>query len=263
MILLEVVVLAVVQGIAEFLPISSSGHVVVVSALFDQFGQSIPDEEKLSLNIALHVGTLGAILVFFRRRLVALFGQDRRTIGLLLVGTLPAVVVGAPLRLYFAQSLQCTLLVGWMFPLTGLILVWGARMKPGSLDCCKLGYGRALWIGAFQALAILPGISRSGASIVAGMSCGLKREEAAAFAFLLAIPIIAGAGLIEAACLIGRSSDLVSTGLLGLGVVLSFVVGLASLAWLVRWLEKGRLHHFAWWVFLLGPVVIIWQLLLS
>ena len=135
-------------------------------------------------------------------------------------------------------------------------------MKPGSLDCSELGYGRALWIGAFQALAVLPGISRSGASIVAGMSCGLKRDEAATFAFLLAIPIIGGAGLIEAACLSGRTSNLVSTGLLGLGVVLSFVVGLASLAWLVRWLAKGHLHHFAWWVFLLGPVVIIWQLLL-
>jgi undecaprenyl-diphosphatase len=263
MIPFEVVVLAVVQGIAEFLPISSSGHVVVVSALFDQLGQSIPDEEKLSLNIALHVGTLGAILVFYRHRLAALFGRDRRMIGLLLVGTLPAVAVGAPLRLFLAESLHCTLLVGWMFPLTGVILVWGARMKPGSVNCCELGYGRALWIGGFQALAVLPGISRSGASIVAGMSCGLKREEAAAFSFLLAIPVIGGAGLIEAACLIGRSSDPVSTGLLGLGVVLSFVVGLASLAWLVRWLKKGHLLHFAWWVFLLGPTVIIWQLLLG
>lgn len=263
MILIEVVVLAVVQGIAEFLPISSSGHVVVVSALFDELGRSVPDEEKLSLNIALHVGTLGAIFVFYRHRLLALFDQDRRLIGLLVVGTLPAVLVGAPLRLYFSESLHNTLLAGWMFPLTAALLVWGGRMARGTLDCSELGYGRALWIGGFQALAVLPGISRSGASIVGGLSCGLKREEAAAFSFLLAIPVIGGAGLIEAACLIGRSSDSVSAGLIGLGVVLSFVVGLASLAWLVRWLERGRLHLFAWWVVLLGPAVIIWQLFLS
>ncbi|NQT15662.1 MAG: undecaprenyl-diphosphate phosphatase, partial [Planctomycetes bacterium] len=145
MILFEVVVLAVVQGIAEFLPISSSGHVVAASALFDQFGRAIPENQKLSLNIALHVGTLGAILVFYRRRLVALFAQDRRMIGLLLAGTLPAVVVGAPLRLFVAESLHSTLLAGCMFPLTGVLLVWGGRMKPGSLDCRELGYGRALW----------------------------------------------------------------------------------------------------------------------
>jgi len=257
--LFEVLVLAVVQGIAEFLPISSSGHVVVVAQVFEQFGHAM--SQMLALNIVLHVGTLGAILVFYWRRLFELLGQDRRVIGLLAVGTLPAAVVGLTVRWLVGESLQMPLLVGCMFPLTGAILLSTARLKTGTMACRQLSYTGALLIGVSQAVAILPGISRSGATIMAGLACGLKREEAATFSFLLAIPAIGGAGLLELACLLRAPSDSISLGFLGLGAVLSFAVGLASLAWLLRWLQKGYLHHFAWWVLLLGPAVIAWTLL--
>ena len=257
MILLQIVILAVVQGIAEFLPISSTGHVVVLAAVFDQFGQ--PLEKKLTINIVLHVGTLLAILVFYWRRIRRLLGEDRRVIALLIVGTLPAAAVGLPLRLYSEGTFESALLAGFMFPLTGGMLLWTTRLGDGNVTCRHLSYGRALLIGVFQAIAILPGISRSGATIAVGLGCGLKREEAAAFSFLLAIPAIGGAGLLELVAWLRESPGANSIGLLGIGAALSFAVGLASLAWLVRWLQQGRLHHFAWWLLLLGPAVIAWQ----
>jgi len=257
--LFEVLVLAVVQGVAEFLPISSSGHVVVVGKIFEQFGRPMPDMP--SLNIVLHVGTLGAILAFYWRPLRQVLGQDRRVIRLLVVATLPAAAVGIPLRWAFGEALQSALLAGFMFPLTGAMLLWSARLSPGTVTCRKLNYAGALLIGVFQAIAILPGVSRSGATIVAGLACGLKREEAATFSFLLAIPAIGGAGLMELVALLRAPAHLSSLALLGLGAALSFAVGLASLALLLRWLREGRLHHFAAWVLLLGPAVIAWKLL--
>ncbi|MFH1924465.1 MAG: undecaprenyl-diphosphate phosphatase, partial [Planctomycetota bacterium] len=216
MLLFEVLILAVVQGIGEFLPISSSGHVVVAASLFDQFGRPMP--EKLTLNIVLHLGTLAAILVFCRRRLLELFGRDRRVIGLVLAATLPSAIVAPPMRWFFNESLESALLAGCMFPLTGALLLWTARLGPGATSCGQLTYRRALWIGMFQAFAILPGISRSGATIVAGLRCGLKREEAATFSFLLAIPVIAGAGSVELVGLLQAPIHSgVSVGLLTLG----------------------------------------------
>ena len=258
MALLEIVILAVVQGIGEFLPVSSSGHVVVVATIFDQLGQ--PMEQKLTVNIVLHLGTLLAILVFYWRRVCRLLGEDRRVIGLLAVGTLPAVVVGLALKLRFEETLEDPLLAGFMFPLTGLLLLAVAWSTPGQLTCRELSFGRALWIGLFQSVAILPGISRSGATIVAGLFSGLRRREAAAFSFLLAIPAIGGAGILEMISLFGRPPSSGSLWTLTLGGGVSFVVGLAALWWLLRWLQQGRLHYFAWWVLVLGPIVIVWQL---
>jgi undecaprenyl-diphosphatase len=258
LLLLQIIILAVAQGIGEFLPISSSGHVVVLLELFKQVGQ--PMGKKLPINVVLHLGTLLAILVFYRARIRRLLGRDRHVIVLLAAGSLPAAAVGLLMKWYLGEPFENALFAGLMFPLTGVMLLWSARKRPGSLDCRELSLGRALWIGVFQALAILPGISRSGATIVAGLGCGLRREEAAAFSFLLAIPVMAGAGAVELVELLRTSSDSPPLGLLAFGAVVSFAVGLASLAWLLRWLQQGRLHHFAWWVLLLGPAVVVWQL---
>jgi len=257
--LLETIILAIVQGITEFLPISSSGHLVVGADLFEQFGH--PISEKLTVNIVLHVGTLAAILVFYWERIWRLLGEDRRVIWLVAIGTLPAVIVGLLLKWQLEDALNSAMLVGLMFPVTGAMLLWSRRQPPGTLLCRDLGYRRALLVGVFQALAILPGISRSGATIVAGLTSGLRRDEAAAFSFLLAIPAIGGAGLLEFVDLLGQSPGSTDFGALAMGALVSFVVGVASLTWLVRWLQRGHLYRFAWWVLPLGPVVILWQLL--
>ncbi len=256
MIWLEVILLAVVQGIGEFLPISSSGHVVVGLALFEWL--QVPIKEKLAVNVVLHLGTLGAILVFYWRRIRLLLGEDRRVIWLLIIGTIPAVVLGLPARQYCQPVLESPLTAGLCFPLTGALLLWSARREPGGLLMRNLSPAQALWIGLFQAVAILPGISRSGATIVAGLAAGLKRDEAAGFAFLLAIPAIAGAGVIELGHLVQEPAASVPPAALLLGAIISFFVGFAALWWLIRWLDRGRFHLFAWWVFPLGMAVLLW-----
>jgi undecaprenyl-diphosphatase len=258
MLYLEIIILAVFQGITEFLPISSSGHMVVLASIFDQFAEKM--EDKVTVNVVLHMGTLAAILVFYWRRIVALLGRDRRVIGLLVVGSIPAAVVGFPMKLYCKDLLESPLLAGFMFLVTGAMLVWVGRCKQGETECRDLTYSRAFVIGLFQAFALLPGISRSGSTIVAGMGAGLKRDEAATFSFLLAIPAIGGAGLLEAKDMFEQTGSATPFDALALGLFVSFAVGLGALAWLIRWLQQGHLGYFAWWVFLLGPAVIIWQL---
>ena len=258
MVYLQVLRLAVVQGITEFLPISSSGHLVVAASIFDQFFEKMDD--KLTVNIVLHLGTLAAIVAFYWRRILALLGRDRRVIGLLIVGSIPAAVIGVPMKLWFDDLLESPLLAGCMFLVTGSMLIWGSRCKAGETDYRDLSYRRAIVIGLFQAFALLPGISRSGSTIVAGIGAGLKRDEAATFSFLLAIPALGGAGLLEIAKLLKNAGSATPVDALALGLVASFIVGLAALAWLIRWLQKGKLHYFAWWLFVLGPAVIAWQI---
>ncbi|NLE36666.1 MAG: undecaprenyl-diphosphate phosphatase [Pirellulaceae bacterium] len=258
MIHLQILLMAVLQGITEFLPVSSSGHLVVLASIFDQFFEKMDD--KLTVNIVLHLGTLAAIGVFYWRRILALLGRDRRVIGLLIVGSIPAAAIGVPMKLWFDDLLESPLLAGFMFLVTGAMLAWAGRCKPGETDCRDLSYARALAIGLFQAFALLPGVSRSGSTIVAGIGAGLKREEAATFSFLLAIPALGGAGLLETVKLFKNAGSSTPFDALALGLAASFIVGLAALAWLIRWLEKGKLHYFAWWLFLLGPAVIAWQI---
>jgi len=258
MLWIEIFILAVVQGIAEFLPISSSGHVLVGLALFDEFGHAV--QEKLTVNIVLHLGTLAAILVFYRRRIRRLLSQDRRVIGLLVVGSIPAAFVGLLLESHVSNVLEHPLTAGLMFPLTGLILIWSARHGSGEIDCRELTCAKALLIGAAQAFAILPGISRSGTTIVAGLACGLRRQEAATFSFLLAIPVIGGAGVLDLVKIIGGRNSHPPVAVLLFGALVSFIVGLAALWWLIRWIDQGKLHRFAWWVIPLGVAVILWQL---
>jgi undecaprenyl-diphosphatase len=253
-----IIVLGAIQGVTEFLPISSDGHLAIAEAIYEAvWDQHIPD--AFGVNIVLHAGTLGAILVVYWRRLWRLLGEDRRVLGLLLVGTLPAVVIGLPLHKWGGDVLTNPLLTGLMLPITGLLLLWGARHPPGDLDYHDIGYRRALLIGLFQAVAILPGISRSGSTISAALALGLRRDAAATFSFLLAVPAIGGACLLEAKDLLSASAGQIDYAPLAAGAATSFLVGLLALWWLLKWLQQGRLHLFAWWCILLGAAVVAWQ----
>jgi undecaprenyl-diphosphatase len=199
----------------------------------------------------------------YRQRLLRLFGEDRRVIGLLFVGTLPAILIGLPLHKWGDQWLTDPLLAGLMLPITGILLLWGARHPAGKIDYQEMGYRRALIIGLFQAAAILPGISRSGATISAALALGVKREAAATFSFLLAVPAVAGACLLEFADMYLASSRPIDYAPLAAGALTALVVGVVSLLWLLKWLEQGRLHLFAWWCIALGIAVVLWQLKLQ
>jgi len=259
----EIILLAIVQGLTEFLPVSSSGHLLVANRLLEAMGRP-PVQDLLEVSIVLHLGTLAAVLVFYRREIVRLFSSDRRLIPLLILGTIPAALLGVLLKKVMAeeqsaQILENVLLAGFMFPVTALLLVWAERRTPGELHYNQLGWGKVLVIGLFQAVALLPGISRSGSTIAAGLSVGLRREASATFAFLLAIPAIAGAGLLESIDMLKSGSTGTPAGLLAVGFFVSMVVGLGSLALLIRWVRRGRLTMFAYYLVPLGIAVVLWR----
>lgn len=270
--LTEIILLAVIQGLTEFLPVSSSGHLVVANAVLEAFGRP-PIADLLAVEIVLHVGTLLAVLAFFWRPVVLLLSRDRRLIPLLIVGTIPAAGIGVPLKHCASDTLESPLLAGFMFPVTAALLVWAARQPRGESSYRDLSYTGALKIGILQALALLPGVSRSGATIAGGLACRLDRTSAGTFAFLLAIPAIGGAGLLEFAKLVRQHATETSVSadasvsaaateplVLVVGALVAMVVGLAALWWLVRWIEQGRLAQFAWYLVPLGIAVVAWQL---
>lgn len=254
----QILVLAVVQGLTEFLPVSSSGHLVVIAAWMSS--GDVARLEVGDLTVVLHLGTLLSILVVYRARLVGLLQEDRRAIPLLIVGTLPAVVVGLGIELTRKELIESALLAGLMLPVTGLLLLWAARRPPGTVPYPQMSWRSALVIGLGQAAAILPGLSRSGTTISVGLRRGLAPQAAATFSFLLAVPAIAGAGLLKLGSLARHGGPHTPWPHLLAGGLVSFVVGIAALGWLIHWLERGRLRLFAWWCIPLGIAVTLHQL---
>ena len=167
----QIIILAVVQGIAEFLPISSSGHLVILGALMGELSESP------TLEVILHAGTLGSILVVFWRRILKLITSDQRVIPLLVVGTIPAGVIGVTIKVAFPHLLRSPLLAATMLLVTGTMLIVLGRLKTGDRSYQSLSWLGAFLVGCFQAVAILPGISRSGSTILGGRLMGLKNDD--------------------------------------------------------------------------------------
>jgi undecaprenyl-diphosphatase len=250
--------LAVVQGVAEFLPISSSGHLIVLGNWLGGTKGTLPDLNDV--NIVLHLGTLLSIVVFYWQRMLKLLTDDRRVIWLMFIGTLPAVFVGLPLKLLFEPVLESPLVAGLLFPLTGIVMLWTTSRTPGQTEYREITWRDALFIGCCQAAAILPGLSRSGSTIAAGLHRDLNRSSAATFSFLLAIPAILGAGVLEGIDMWQDGGPQTPVTWLLIGALVSFVIGLGALWLLNRWLQSGRIHLFAWYCIGLGVVVVVWQL---
>jgi undecaprenyl-diphosphatase len=239
-----------VQGLTEFLPISSSGHLVLVPALLNA------EEPDLATSVMLHLGTLVAVVWFYRHDLRKLtrFRTDpeaRLILLLLAVGTIPAALIGLTLRGPIEIVFDDPKIAAVALIITGSILAFGLLLPAGAR---RLPSGRipdALVVGVAQAFALIPGISRSGMTITAGMAQGFERVEAARFAFLLAIPSIAGAGLLE-------GIDLVADGGFEAGVLVGMAVaavsGYAAIAFLLRLLTRVGMAPFAAYCIVFGTV---------
>jgi undecaprenyl-diphosphatase len=250
--------LGVVQGLTEFLPISSSGHLVLVERLL---GLNTPG---VLFEACLHLGTLAAILVLFRSDLAALLRaltlrgtiERRKEIGLLVLGTVPIVVVGLLLRGEVDALFSSLRVVAAGLLVSGCLLLiadrrrGSARGEPRVVD--------ALLIGVAQAAAIVPGVSRSGATIGSGILAGISPARAARFSFLLAIPAIAGAGALSLWDGL-RAGEASHDGLwIALGSLVAFVVGMAAIRILLAAVAKGRLWIFAAYCLALGVAVLLW-----
>jgi undecaprenyl-diphosphatase len=259
------ILLAIVQGITEFLPISSDGHLAVVNALLAARGRK-EVADLLETTIVLHLGTLASVVVYYRREIIRVLMQDRRAIAPLVVATIPAVIIGLGIEKGLPDRisqplLESPLLAGLGFFVTAAALWFLGRRPEGELDYPQTPLGKAFAIGVAQAAAILPGVSRSGLTISTGVALGQRREAAATFSFLMAIPAIAGAGLLKIIEAIEKGTTSTPVATLALGFVVSMLVGLAALAVLLRMLRRGRLELFVYYLVPLGIATVAWQLL--
>ena len=247
---LDALILGILQGITEFLPVSSSGHLVLGQKLL---GINVPGN---AFEVILHIGTLMSILVVFwpdiQRLLSDIKDYHTRTyIFTLLLGTIPAIIVGLSLKDQIALMFDNAHSVALGLIVTGIILISSKWFLNKKLDLTLV---KGFSIGLAQALAIIPGISRSGATICTGLMMGLSAEEAARFSFLLAIPAIAGAGILTA-----MDIDKISLGMdvMAVGLLSSFLVGWAALKWLLNLLKTGKFHWFGVYCLLLG-IIAAW-----
>jgi len=276
--LLVGVALGLIQGLTEFLPVSSSGHLVLAQALF---GLEVPG---VLLELTAHLGTALAVTVLFARELGSMVGAAwrwlgrgraglrgeatvradsawRRLLANLILATGVTAAVGLAFRPLFLRSFETPDVAATMLLVTGLVLAVSARLGRGRRTEKDLGAADAVWVGAFQGLAILPGLSRSGLTIVGGLARRLSPQASARFSFLLSLPAIVGAALVEVLGEKGLAAALEGgVPVAGLATVFaaSFFSGLLAMLVLVRVAASGRLHWFAGYCWLVGAAALVW-----
>lgn len=266
--IVQAIILGIVQGLTEFLPVSSSAHLVFVTDILGL-------QQNVAFDTLLHLGTLVAVVGYFWKDLVIIISSFfsslldifrgrfkeglsetpfKKLSWLLLVGTIPAGLMGILLKNEFEALFNSILYVGIFLIITGLLL-WGAeRVKPGDKDVKDISFKNALVIGVAQGIAIAPGISRSGATIAAGLFSGLNRELAARFSFLLSIPAILGAALVQAKDI--TSFD-VSTIVMIAGFVSAAIFGYLAIKLLLKIIKERSLMIFAYYCWIVGMSAII------
>ncbi len=263
----QAIVLGIVQGLTEFIPVSSSGHLVLTPWLF---GWDLPDELGKTFDVALHLGTFFAVLVYFRAEVAGLFSavfrtfSDRRLVTfedrlpwLLLLASVPAAVFGLVGEDFIEENLDRPLSVGITLGLFGLLMLYVDRSSKTSRKLDTTTWGDAMFIGFAQAIALAPGTSRSGVTLTAGVYREFSREDAVRFSFLMSLPVIGGAGLLKGAELV---SDGFPAGIgvwqFVIGITASFLTGYAAVSWLLRFLRTRTLVPFVIYRLVLSAIVI-------
>ncbi len=258
---MESILLGAIQGITEFLPISSSAHLLIMSWILD--GKTLP----LSLNVALHVGTLTAVVAYFWRdwrRLIlvalriclgrAVDANDRRLLICLILGSIPAGVIGLlfhkQIEAVFHQTPFTTVAPLALF---GLLLWWVDKRAPSKLTVLDVNWRHALIVGFAQAVALIPGSSRSGMTMTAGRWLGFQRGEAARFSFLLGTPAMGGAALLESRSIAASIDDPVFY----LGFSSSLIVGLLTISFLLRYVRRFGFLAFAVYRVILAGILFM------
>jgi undecaprenyl-diphosphatase len=267
--LVQAIVLGIVQGLTEFLPVSSSGHLIVVPALL---GWTDPFIESLAFSVMLHVATLAALLLYFRADWLRLIpaglaairdrsfrdDPDRKLAWLLAASTIPAVIAGVALNDLIESAFREPRLVAVTLVIGAIILWLADRLGSRTRHIDSMTFPIALGIGAAQALALVPGISRSGISIAAGLFAGLDRAASARFAFLMATPITAGAGLWEfRKILIGEAGVALPVVPLVAGMLAGLLAGLLAIAVTLRYLRTHSTGVFVLYRIGLAAVVVV------
>lgn len=275
MFLLKAIFLGAVQGITEFLPVSSTGHLIIFEKVLGISQQTY----GLAFDASIHLGTLFAVFWFFQREWQDLLqglikvttGQPlevltKRLIICLVIGTLPAVVAGLVLENYLNQLFRSSVLVAISLIVFSLVFIYAEKFSRKNIDLSRLNKTDALIIGLFQSIALIPGVSRSGITIVGGMFRGLTRAQATKFAFLLSAPIVAGAGgkkLLEAGSLF-VTQQLTSAELVFFlaGMIASAIFGYLTIKYFLKYIANHSLIPFIIYRLILGSVILVYYFLL-
>ncbi|MDF2702325.1 MAG: Undecaprenyl-diphosphatase [Rubrobacteraceae bacterium] len=269
---LQAILLGVVQGLTEFLPVSSSGHLLLGQYFLgldqDRFG--------LPFDVALHLGTLVAVVIYFWRDLLRMAGAfvrslspggrdladpDQRLAYLILASTIPAALIGFFLEGFFEEAVRSPWVVVFNLVLVGVLFIVGEAVGSKTRRADKLRFVEAVGIGLAQAAALVPGVSRSGATITLGLFLGLRREEAARFSFLMSVPIIAGAGSLQLAEVAAEGMNRSQAAMFVAGFVSSAVVGYLAIRFFLRFVVHHSLRAFSYYRFGLAAVVAVLLLL--
>lgn len=266
--IIQAIVLGIVQGITEFMPISSDGHLVIVPWLLGWQDQS------LLFDTVLHWGTLVSILVVFWRDLWAIFVATLKSVAtrsladpnarlgwFIVVGSIPAVLFGLFLKDFFEELSTSPLAAGIFLLVTAVLLAGSERLaqrRPQAVEIENMRWGQVILIGFAQVFALLPGLSRSGSTIAAGIATGVRREAAARFSFLLGTPAFLGAALLLLVDALGEDPAKVQAEMpvMLVGAVVSAVVGYLAIRGLLAYLRRRSLYLFAGYCLVLGVVVI-------
>ena len=273
--ILSAIILGAVQGLAEFLPISSSGHLVLIPYLLGV-------ETNLAFDTVLHIGTLVAIFTFFWNDIIDLIkgfilsiidlseGKDKFIAGLnnsvqkrfswlIIIGSIPTAIIGFLLKDAIETIFRGTIFVGIFLIITGLLLYYSEKQRHGNITAKKMSFKQAVIVGICQGLAVLPGISRSGATISSGLCLGLEREYAARYSFLLSIPAVVGAGIIQIKDI--ATIDVSFTILLA-GFISSVVFGYLAIKLLMKMIKGWSLNIFAYYCWIIGILTVIASVLI-
>ena len=243
----QAIFLGVLQGLTEFLPISSSGHLVIAQYFFPGFNQT-----GILFDVVLHLGTLIAIVFFFRKKILTL---NTNYLRLLIIGTIPAVFVG-----YFFQSIveevfNSLFVVGIALLVTGML---NKRTNKLVAKSNKITDAKAFVIGIFQSIALIPGISRSGSTIFAGAKQDIKKAKAAEFSFILSVPAVLGANVLQFAK--HKTQIVENTSIYLVGLIFAFISGLLAINLVFRFLKLKKFNVFAYYCFILGAIILINEL---
>jgi undecaprenyl-diphosphatase len=256
------IILGIIQGLTEFLPISSSGHLIIARDLFGWHGSS-----DLSFDAILQLATGLALVVYFRKdifRLIKTFfamiskkpveQKDKITIWAIIIGTIPAIVFGLFLQKYMETTFRSAILVAFVLIIGSAVMYLAEKFSNQNK---QLSLWKGIGIGFFQCLALVPGFSRSGATISGGLLFGLNREDAARFSFLLSIPIILGSGIKQLLSVV--KSDAFSSDWLNIfsGSITSFIFGIIAISFLIKFLKNNKLTIFIWYRIILAIFVLI------
>jgi undecaprenyl-diphosphatase len=254
------VLLGVVQGLTEFLPISSSGHLAIAQHFLPGF-----DEPSVLFDIVLHLGTLGAVLIYLRREVAMLISGlmpgssgvvGRRLILLLVLGTLPAVVAALSFGDFVENSFESLSVVGIALIVTGCFLLASSRFTTGRRGLGEVATKDAVLVGLAQSVALVPGISRSGSTIVAGLMRGIEHGAAARFSFLLSIPAILGAAVFKFSDVALVSGDALWGYVAGFST--AFAIGYVAIGIVIKLLASQRFYLFGYYCLGMGGAVLVY-----